>query len=130
MAIRLYRGKGVDLGQQKRQAFMRPVLRMKTPEVLTVPLLNFGTGAMLPIPRVGETVAKNSMLARSKNSVNWVVSPVSGKLKCIERMEHPLLGSVMCASIILKESVAELETRGHNPSEMTAQGIIQAARMA
>ena len=128
--MKLHTGKGVKLAQQKQQAFMRPVMRMNLPEIVTVPLLNFGTGAMLPIPRVGEYVPKNSMLARSKNSVNWVVSPVSGKLKCIERIEHPMIGSVMCASIIAKEGVHELETHGHNPSEMTAQGLIQAARMA
>ena len=130
MAMKLYTGKGVKLDQQKKQAFMRPVMRIKTPETLMVPLLNFGTGAMLPIPRVGETVAKNSMLARSKNSTNWVVSPVSGKLKCIERVEHPLVGSVMCATIIVRDSVPPLQTHGHDPAAMTAQGVIQAARLA
>ncbi len=130
MAIQLYTGKGVRLEQQKRQAFQRPIMRAKTPEMLMVPLLNFGMGAMLPIPRVGETVAKNSMLARSKNSMNWVVSPVSGKLRRIERMEHPLVGSIMCAHIEVKDSIPALETRGHDPSAMTGQGIIQASRMA
>ncbi len=128
--MKLKTGKGVQLEQQKQQAFMRPVMRMNLPETVDVPLLNFGTGAMLPIPRVGEYVPRNSMLARSKNSVNWVVSPISGKLKCIERVEHPLIGSVMCAKILVKDSVPELEMHGHNPSEMTAQGLIQAARMA
>jgi len=128
--MKLYIGNGVMLEQQKQQAFQRPVMRVKTPEILMVPLLNFGLGAMIPIPRVGETIAKNSMLARSKNSVNWVVSPVSGKLKRIERVEHPLVGSVMCAFIEVKDGVTALETRGHDPSAMTAQGIVQAARMA
>jgi len=128
--MKLYIGSGVGLEQQKRQAFQRPIMRVKTPEILVVPLLNFGLGAMLPIPRVGETIAKNSMLARSKNSMNWVVSPVSGKLRRIERMEHPLVGSIMCAYIEVKDSVPALETRGHDPAAMTGQGIIQATRMA
>ena len=130
LAMRLHTGKGVQLEQQKGQAFLRPVMRMNTPETVIVPLLNFGSGAMLPIPRVGEYVPKNSMLAKSKNGINWVVSPVSGKLKCIERMEHPMTGSVMCATLIVKDSVPELEMHGHDPTAMTAQGVIQAARMA
>lgn len=130
MAIKLYTGKGVSLEQQKKQTFQRPIMRLKTPELLMVPLLSFGLGAMLPIPRVGETIAKNSMLARSKNSVNWVVSPTSGKLRRIERIEHPLVGSVMCAFIEAKDSLPPLETHGHDPSAMTGQGVIQASRMA
>lgn len=128
--MKLFIGKGVQLEQQKRASFQRPVMRVKTPETLMVPLLSFGLGAMLPIPRVGETIARNSMLARSKNSANWVVSPVSGKLRCIERMEHPMVGSVMCAVIETKDSIPPLECHGHDPSAMSGQGIIQAARMA
>ncbi|MBQ9993209.1 MAG: 4Fe-4S dicluster domain-containing protein [Clostridia bacterium] len=122
--------KGVNLDQHKELSFVRPLLRLSPPETVAVPILSLGQGGMLPIPRVGETVAKNSMLARSKDGMNWVVSPVSGKLTCIERIDHPLLGSVRCAYINVRDGIPALETKGHNPSTMTVAGVIQTARMA
>ncbi len=130
MAFAVNLGKGVFLPQCKEPAFSKSIMRIKPPEVAVVPIFDFGTGAMLPVPRVGENVAKNAILAKSKNGAAWVVSPVSGKLRRIERVEHPVVGSVLCAFINIKDSIPALEVRGHNPSSMTSAGIIQAARMA
>lgn len=130
MAIKINTGNSVPLSQHKEPAFSRPLMRVRPPETVAVPIFDFGLGHMLPIPRVGETVAKNSMLARSKNNAAWVVSPVSGKLQCIERTEHPALGSILCAYIKLRDNIPPLETKGHNPGAMTSAGVIQAARNA
>ncbi len=130
MANNLNLEKGVRLEQYKNQTFIRPLLRLRPPETVAVPLISFGGGTMLPIPRVGESVAKNSMLARSKSGKNWVVAPLSGKLSCIERVEHPLLGSVLCAFLKVKDNIPPLDVIGHDPSAMSAAGVIQTARMA
>jgi len=122
--------KGVKLAQHKEQSFVRPLLRLKTPQEVAVPLVGSGNDTMLPIHRVGESVARYSMIARSKNNLDWVVSPVSGKLRCIERVEHPLLGKVLCAFISVRDNIPALETIGHDPSAMTAESIVQTARMA
>lgn len=130
MPINLNPANGVLLAQHKEQSFIRPLFRLRTPSEAMVPLFSFGAGAMLPIPRVGESVAKNSMLARSKNGQGWTVSPVSGKLIGIERIDHPMIGSVLCAMISVRESIPGLSTKGHNPASMTPMGIVQAARLA
>lgn len=130
MPLNLNLENGVKLQQQKEQSYVRPLMRLRTPDEVAVPLVGSGRDTMLPILRVGETVAKYSMLARSKNNMDWVISPVSGRLRCIERVNHPLLGSVLCAFIAVKDNIPQLETIGHNPSAMTAKSIVQAARMA
>ena len=130
MPLKLNPADGVRLSQFKEQSFSRPLFRLRSPETVFVPLFAFGAGSMLPIPRVGESVAKNSMLARTRNSQSWVVSPVSGKLLRIERREHPMMGSVLCAVIAVRDSLPALDVKGHNPHSMTPMGIVQAARMA
>ena len=130
MPLKLNPADGVRFAQFKEQSFSRPLFRLRSPETVSVPLFAFGAGSMLPIPRVGENVAKNSMLARTRNSQSWVVSPVSGKLLRIERREHPMMGSVLCAVIAVRDSLPALDVKGHNPHSMTPMGIVQAARMA
>lgn len=130
MPLKLNPADGVRFSQYKTQSFSRPLFRLRSPETVTVPLFAFGAGSMLPIPRVGESVARNSMLARTRNSQSWVVSPVSGKLLRIERKEHPMMGNVLCAVIAVRDSLPALDVKGHNPSSMTPMGIVQAARMA
>ena len=130
MPLKLNPADGVRFTQFKEQSFSRPLFRLRSPETVTVPLFAFGAGSMLPIPRVGESVAKNSMLARTRNSQSWVVCPVSGKLLRIERREHPMMGSVLCAVIAVRDSLPALDVKGHNPHSMTPMGIVQAARMA
>lgn len=130
MPLKLNPADGVRFAQYKEQSFSRPLFRLRSPETVSVPLFAFGAGTMLPIPRVGENVAKNSMLARTRNSQAWVVCPVSGKLLRIERREHPMMGSVLCAVIAVRDSLPALDSKGHNPSSMTPMGIVQAARIA
>jgi len=130
MPLKLNPADGVRFAQFKEQSFSRPLFRLRSPETVTVPLFAFGAGTMLPIPRVGENVAKNSMLARTRNSQSWVVCPVSGKLLRIERRDHPMMGSVLCAVIAVRDSLPALESKGHNPSGMTPMGIVQTARLA
>lgn len=130
MPLKLNPADGVRFAQYKERSFSRPLFRLRSPETVTVPLFAFGAGSMLPIPRVGENVAKNSMLARSRNSQSWVVSPVSGKLLRIERRDHPMMGNVLCAVIAVRDSLPALDVKGHNPSTMTPMGIVQAARLA
>ncbi len=130
MPLKLNPADGVRFAQYKEQSFSRPLFRLRSPETVAVPLFAFGAGAMLPIPRVGETVAKNSMLARTRNSQAWVVCPVSGKLLGVQRREHPMMGSVLCAVIAVRDSLPALDSKGHNPSGMTPMGIVQIARLA
>ncbi len=130
MPLKLNPADGVRFAQFKEQSFSRPLFRLRSPETVTVPLFAFGAGSMLPIPRVGESVSKNSMLARTRNSQSWVVCPVSGKLLRIERRDHPMMGSVLCAVIAVRDSLPALDVKGHNPHSMTPMGIVQAARMA
>ncbi len=130
MPLKLNPADGVRFAQFKEQSFTRPLFRLRSPETVAVPLFAFGAGSMLPIPRVGENVAKNSMLARTRNSQAWVVCPVSGKLLRIERRNHPMMGSVLCAVIAVRDSLPALDSKGHNPSSMTPMGIVQAARIA
>jgi len=130
MPLKLNPADGVRFAQFKEQSFTRPLFRLRSPETVVVPLFAFGAGSMLPIPRVGENVAKNSMLARTRNSQAWVVCPVSGKLLRIERRNHPMMGSVLCAVIAVRDSLPALDSKGHNPSSMTPMGIVQAARIA
>ena len=130
MAINLNLQKGIRLEQFKRESFVRPLLRLHPPESITVPLIGFDQSRMIPIPRVGELFAKYSMLARSQNGASWVVSPLSGRLLSVERINHPMLGSVLCAKINVRESIPPLEIYGHDPAAMSDVGIIQAARLA
>ena len=130
MPLKLNPADGVRFAQYKEQSFSRPLFRLRSPETVAVPLYAFGAGSMLPIPRVGENVAKNSMLARTRNSQSWVVCPVSGRLLRIERHEHPMMGNVLCAVIAVRDSLPALNVKGHNPSSMTPMGVVQAARMA
>ena len=130
MPLKLNLADGVQLAQYKEQSFSRPLYRLRCPETVAVPLFAFGAGSMLPIPRVGENVAKYSMLARTRNNQSWVVSPVSGKLLRIERREHPMMGNVLCAVIAVRDSLPALNVKGHNPSAMTPMGVVNAARLA
>lgn len=130
MPLKLNPSDGVRLAQYKEASFSRPLFRLRSPETVTVPLFAFGEGSMLPIPRVGENISRNSMLARTRSSRSWVVSPVSGRLLRIERRDHPLTGSVLCAVIAVRDSLPALEVKGHNPSSMTPMGIVHAARLA
>lgn len=130
MPIQLSFNDGVRLKQYKAQSFSRPLFRLRVPDTVSVPLFSLGTGRMFPVPRVGESVAKYSMLARTRDGQGWVVSPVSGKLLCIERTEHPMLGSVLCAVIAVRDTIPPLETKGHNSAAMSPMGVIQAARQA
>lgn len=130
MALHVNLGKGVMLGQIKEPAFSKPIMRLRPPETVVVPIFDFGAGSMLPVPRVGESIAKNAILAKSKNGAAWVISPVSGRLSRIERVAHPVIGNVLCAFINIRDNIPALEVKGHNPSSMTSAGVIQAARNA
>ncbi len=121
---------GVMLKQNKEPALSNKLLRIPVPSELVVPLFNFDRGAMLPIPRAGETVARYSMLAHSKNGTCWTVSPYSGKLSHIERFDHPLMGKVMCAHIMTGVSAHEVQLIPHNPSAMTPDGILRCISQA
>lgn len=124
------RSNGVMLKQNKEPALTNTLLRVNVPEELVVPLFNFDRGAMLPIPRAGETVARYSMLAHSKNGTCWTVTPYSGKLSHIERFDHPLMGKVMCAHIMTGVSAHEIQLVPHNPSAMTPDGILRCIAQA
>ncbi|MCL2486016.1 MAG: 4Fe-4S dicluster domain-containing protein [Oscillospiraceae bacterium] len=122
--------KGVRLPMNQHAAFARPLMKMTLPETLSVPLFDFGAGPMLPVIRVGETVAKNAILARSKNGAQWTVAPASGKLTSIERVELPFVGKVACANIKTGEKIPELPPVPRNPANMNSQAVITAARQA
>lgn len=124
------RANGVMLKQNKEPALTNKLLRIPVPSELIVPLFNFDKGAMLPIPRAGETVARYSMLAHSKNGTSWTVTPHSGKLTHIERFAHPLMGKVMCAHIQTGPAAHEVQLVPHNPSTMTPEGILRCIAQA
>ncbi len=124
------RASGVNLKQNKEPALSNKLLRVPVPDELKVPLFNFDRGAMLPIPRAGETVAKYSMLAHSKNGTCWTVTPCAGKLTHIERFAHPLMGKVMCAHIRTGDGGHEVQLVPHNPSAMTPDGILRCIAQA
>lgn len=130
MAINLDLRGGIKLEQYKQDSFIRPLLRMHPPETITVPLIGFDSETMFPVPRVGETVAKNSLLARSRSGRSLVISPLSGKLLRVEKEDHPLLGNVQCAKLAVREGITPLRTFGHDPNAMSPEGVIQSARMA
>lgn len=130
MSLKRYFGKGVILEQHKQPALGAPLRTVSMPETAIVPIFDFGLGHMIPIPRVGETVVRNSMLARSKNNAAWVVSPVSGKLKYIERINHPALGSILCAFIKTADNIKPLKLHPHDPNALTGQAVVQIARTA
>ncbi len=121
---------GVMLDQNKEPALTNRLMTVPVPSELVVPLFNFDRGAMLPIPRAGETVARYSMLAHSKNGTCWTVTPYSGKLSHIERFDHPLMGKVMCAHIMTGVSAHEIQLIPHNPSTMTPDGILRCISQA
>lgn len=121
---------GVMLKQNKEPALSNKILRIPIPAELVVPLFNFDRGAMLPIPRAGEAVARYSMLAHSKNGMCWTVTPYSGKLSHIERFDHPLMGKVMCAHIKTGVNAHEVQLIPHNPSTMTPDGILRCIAQA
>lgn len=118
------------LKQNKDPALTNKLLNVPVPSELVVPLFNFDSGAMLPIPRAGETVARYSMLAHSKNGTSWTVTPCSGRLSHIERFNHPLMGKVMCAHILTGVSAHEIDLIPHNPSTMTPDGILRCIAQA
>lgn len=128
--IKPLKASGVMLRQQKEPALSNKVMRVPVPSELIVPLFNFEGGAMLPIARTGEIVAKNSMLARSKNGTCWTVTPESGRLTHIERFDHPIMGKVMCAHIKTGMSDREVQPVPHDPAAMTADGIFRCIAQA
>ncbi len=124
------RANGVMLKQNKEPALSNKMLRIPVPDELIVPLFNFDRGAMLPIPRAGEIVARYSMLAHSKNGTCWTITPYSGKLSYIERFSHPLMGKVMCAHVLTGNIAHEVQLIPHNPSTMTPEGILRCISQA
>lgn len=141
MAILFKVPKGVQLPMNKYAAFARPLMRLSvcssifrrgefSQKNILVPLFDFGSGAMIPVIRVGESVAKNSILARTKNGSQWTISPVSGKLCAVEKLELPFVGKTPCAHIKPSDKIAELPPIPRNPAHMTGDAIIIAARQA
>lgn len=121
---------GVKLRQMKEPALTNKIMSVPVPSELIVPLFNFDGGSMLPIPRAGETVAKYSMLARSKSGSCWTITPSSGKLLHIARFDHPLMGKVMCAHIKTGVVSHEVQPMPHNPATMTPEGILRCVAQA
>lgn len=124
------KSKGVKLEQFKQPALGNKLMRLTPPDIITVPLYSFDRSSMLPVARAGETVSKFSVLARSKAGTSWIVTPESGKLLRIERVNHPIMGSVLCAYIRTDSRIPPVAPVPHNPSEMTREGLLHAITQA
>ncbi|MDR1002664.1 MAG: 4Fe-4S dicluster domain-containing protein [Oscillospiraceae bacterium] len=122
--------RGAVINQHKQPAYGNKILRLPPPPQLIVPLYNFESGAMLPTARVGETVAKHAVLAHSKNKASVVIAPASGRLVAIERINHPIMGSVLAAFMRTDSRIPPVPPVPHNLSAMTAEGILKAVRIA
>lgn len=121
---------GVVLEQMKPPAIHNKIMQMPVPDTIAVPLYSFDRTSMLPIVRTGESLPKYAMLARSKAGSSWLFAPASGRLQKIERISHPLMGSVRCAYLRTDSGIPAVELKGHNPASMSRQGILQAIRQA
>lgn len=130
MPITIKTGGKVQLNSSSRQSLEHELLSVEPESTVAVPLIGFDSTPMLPIARVGERVAKYSMLARSKSNLYWTASPVSGVLRSIQKADHPSLGPIKYAVLRREDSIAPLECIGHNPSSMNPQGVVLAAKQA
>lgn len=128
-------GKYVDLDQHKEPAFSAPLNSVPLRGCAYVPIYDPCGGNMYPVARVGDRCARFSLLARTKTPSNrigpsWLMSPVSGYLKDIIKIEHPILGRTLCAVISPDSSIPPLALTRHDLNAMTEDGVLRIIHQA
>lgn len=123
-------GKYVDLEQHKEPAFSAPLNSVPLRGVAYVPIYDPCGGNMYPVVRAGDRCARFSLLARTKTNSNrigpsWIISPLSGYIEDIGKIEHPILGRTFCAVIRPDNSIPPLATTQHNLNAMTEDGVLR-----
>lgn len=128
-------GKYVDLDQHKEPAFSAPLTSVPLRECAYVPICDPYGGNMYPVVRVGDCCARFSLLARTKTPSNrigpsWIMSPLSGHVEDIAKIEHPILGRTFCVVIRPDNSISPLPTTPHNLNAMTEDGVLRTIHQA
>lgn len=128
-------GKYVDLEQHKEPAFSAPLNSVPLRGFAYVPIYDPYGGNMYPVARVGDRCSRFSLLARTKNHSNrigpsWTMSPLSGYIEDIAKIQHPLIGRIFCAVIRPDNSIPPLATTRHNLNAMTEDGVLRTIHQA
>lgn len=128
-------GKYVDLEQHKEPAFSAPLNSVSLRGCAYVPLYDPCGGNMYPVVRTGDRCARFSLLARSKSMTNrigpsWIMSPLSGNIREITKIDHPIIGRTLCAVIAPDDSIPPLAVTPHNLNAMTEDGVLRTIHQA
>ncbi len=128
-------GKYVELEQNKEPAYSAPLNSVPIRKYVYVPFCDPYGRAMSPVARIGDKCARFSLLARTRTAANrmgpsWLMSPVSGYLEDMVRLEHPILGKVLCAKLLPDNAIPPLPLTRHNLNAMTETGVLRAIHQA
>ncbi len=128
-------GKYVDLEQHKEPAFSAPLSSVPLRECAYVPLYDPCGGNMYPVVHAGDRCARFSLLARTKSMTNrigpsWIMSPLSGHIREITKIDHPTIGRTLCAVIAPDDSIPPLAVTPHNLNAMTEDGVLRTIHQA
>lgn len=101
--------RGVRLEQKKSPKWNGQIQTFPTVDVIVLPLLGVKSLEECRV-REGDYVAKFASLTAAKNAPT-THSPVSGMVKQIKSIAHPLLGEVLCAVIDTEKKGKEPKTK-------------------
>lgn len=136
MNIRFFNtGKYVDLDQHKEPAFSAPLNSVPLRECAYVPLYDPCGGNLYPVIHAGDRCSRFSLLARTKSATNrigpsWLMSPLSGYVREITRIEHPVIGRTLCAVISPDDTIPPLPSTSHSLNAMTEDGVLRTIHQA
>lgn len=128
-------GKYVDLDQHKEPAFSAPLNSVPLRGCAYVPIYDPCGGNLYPVVRAGDRCARFSLLARTKNMTNrigpsWLMSPLSGYVEEITKIEHPVIGRTLCAVISPDDTIPPLPLTPHDLNAMTEDGVLRTIHQA
>lgn len=128
-------GKYVDLDQHKEPAFSAPLNSVPLRDCAYVPIYDPCGGNMYPVVRAGDRCARFSLLARTRSMTNrigpsWLMSPLSGCVREITGIEHPVIGRTLCAIIAPDETIPPIPSTPHELNAMTENGVLRTIHQA
>ncbi len=132
MGLFTFKG-GVHPPYQKELSSGRAIKTAPLPKQLIVPLSQHIGAPCNPTVSVGETVKEGQVIGKSDAFVSAPIhSPVSGKIKKIEPVLHPLGKKVMSVIIDAQEDEekAYLEPLGDDPEKLDGKAILERVRDA
>lgn len=126
----LFTGRGVRLEPRKAASLNEPVQELPLCGLLAVPLYTLGKTKLELTAGVDGKVAKFAPLALSRSRGHAILAPVSGRIRGVKQMEHPLLGKVPCALLEPEAAIPSHQTQTPRLEPDDWKGFVEAAKQA